>query len=168
MNHAFSYFEQGIHRVAERLAGMPEDRVVLNRLLFFAVRELDDSYNQFLAGHGLNSTSFMALAMIYSSEQNKLNPCALSDALISSRTNVTRLGDELVNAGWVKRQPSTEDRRRVDLSLTKSGRVLVEKVLPGIWDHIARLWSDFSKAELRELDRLLRKLLHGLNRSNAQ
>ena len=164
MDHAFSYFEQGIDRVARRLSGMPQDRVVLNRLLFFVVGELDDSYNRVLADHGLNSTRFMALAMIYSSENNKLNPSDLSDALISSRTNVTRLGNELAEAGWVKRRPSTADRRRVELSLTRAGKTLVEKVLPGLWAHIARQWSGFSAAEVKEFDRLLRKLLVGLNR----
>jgi MarR family transcriptional repressor of emrRAB len=143
---------------------MPQDRVVLNRLLFFVVRALDDSYNRVLADHGLNSTSFMALALIYSSDNNRLNPSDLSDALISSRTTVTRLGDDLAEAGWVKRQPSTKDRRRVELCLTKAGKSLVEKVLPGLWEHIARQWSGFTAAEVKQFDRLLRKLLVGLNR----
>ena len=165
MNHAFSYFEQGIKRVCERVPGMPEDRVVLNRLLFFAVRALDDRYNEFLANFGLNSTSFLALAMIYSSEGSKLNPSDLSDALLSSRTNVTRLSDELTEAGWVERRSSTQDRRRVELSLTDAGTRLLENVLPGIWQRITQQWSGLTAAELKEFDRLLRKLIAGMDRS---
>lgn len=164
MDHGFSFFELGIDKIARRLPGMPQDRVVLNRLFFFVFKELDDSYNQRLADHGLNSTSFLALAMLYSSEGARFNPCDLSDALISSRTNVTRLANELVDAGWVERQASTEDRRRIELSLTETGCTLVEKVLPVIWDLVRDQWADFSRAEIVEFDRLLRKLLAGLGK----
>jgi MarR family transcriptional regulator, negative regulator of the multidrug operon emrRAB len=165
MNHTFAFFEQGINRVAMRHPGLPQDQVVLNRLLHFVVRTLDDRYDRFLATYGLNSTSFLALAMIYSSEGNRLNPSDLSDALISSRTNVTRLSNELTEAGWVDRRPSSEDRRRVELSMTGAGSALLETVFPDIWAHITRQWTGFTKAELKELERLLRKLLGGLSGS---
>jgi MarR family transcriptional repressor of emrRAB len=164
VNQDFSYFEHGIDRIARQLPGMPQDRVVLNRLFFFVFKELDEVYSRHLAQFGFNSSSFLALAMLLSSENNRLNPCDLSDALIASRTNVTRLTDELVNAGWIDRKPSMEDRRRVELSLTEAGRALVLKVLPVVWKLIEQQWTDFSPAEVAEFDRLLRKMLAGLNR----
>ena len=167
MNLDFSYFENGIDRIARQLPGMPQDRVVLNRLFFYVFKELDDVYNQHLSAYGLNSSTFLALAMILSSQDNRLNPCHLSDALIASRTNVTRLADELVAAGWVDRSPSTQDRRRVELSLTPDGRKLILKVLPLIWERIEQQWIDFSPAEVAEFDRLLRKMLAGLGRLGA-
>lgn len=167
MNHDFSFFEQGIDRISRRLPGMPKDRVLVNRLFFFVFKALDDRYNQRLADYGLNSTALLALAMLYGSEEARLNPCDLSDALISSRTNVTRLADELVGAGWVERRPSTEDRRRVELSLTAAGRALVERALPAVWNLVLAQWADFSETEIAEFDRLLRKLLVGLQQAGA-
>lgn len=164
MNLDFSYFENGIDRIARQLPGMPQDRVVLNRLFFYVFKELDDVYNEHLSSFGLNSSTFLALAMILSSEDNRLNPCHLSNALIASRTNITRLADELVGAGWVARTPSTDDRRRVDLSLTPDGRTLILKTLPVIWHRIEQQWTDFSPSEVAEFDRLLRKMLAGLSR----
>lgn len=160
----FAYFEQGIDRIARQLPGMPQDRVVINRLFFFVFKELDEVYNRFLAEFGLNSSSFLALAMLLSSEDNRLNPCHLSNALIASRTNVTRLSDDLVDAGWVDRKPSTEDRRRIELSLTESGRALVLQILPKVWQLIELQWAEFSAAEIAEFDRLLRKLMNTMNR----
>ncbi len=160
----FSYFENGIDRVAGQLPGMPRGRVVLNRLLFHVFMEMEGVYNQQLSEFGLNSSSFLALALILGSEGNRLNPSHLSDALLASRTNVTRLTDELVSAGWVSRKPSAQDRRRVELSLTADGRKLILKVLPAIWQQIERQWADFSVAEVVEFDRLLRKMLAGLAR----
>lgn len=164
MKHDFSFFELGIDRISRRRPGMPRDRVVLNRLFFFVFKELDEAYNRRLAEYGLNSSTFLALAMLLSSEDKLLNPSDLSDALIASRTNVTRLADELVSAGWVARKPSMEDRRRVELSLTEDGRKLIMKVLPMMWKLIERQWADFSPTEVAEFDRLLRKMLAGLSR----
>jgi len=158
----FTYFENGIDRISLQQADMPRDLVVMNRLFFYVFNELDEVYNRQLSKFGLNSSSFLALAMILSSADNRINPCHLSDALIASRTNVTRLADELVGAGWVDRKPSTEDRRRVELSLTAAGRTLILKVLPVIWRQIERQWAGFSSAEVAEFDRLLRKMLDGL------
>lgn len=164
MNQDFAYFEQGIARIAERLPGMPHKRIVLNRLFFFLLKELDDIYNRHLEAWGLNTASFLALAMLMGSEDNRLNPSDLSDALVASRTNVTRLTDELVAAGWLARTPCTEDRRRVDLSLTDSGRALFLATLPRMWQLVERQWADFSAAELVTFDRLLRKMQRGLDR----
>jgi MarR family transcriptional repressor of emrRAB len=158
----FAYFEHGIEQISRQLPGMPQDRVVLNRLFFFLFKELEEVYNRLLAEFGLNSSSFLALAMLMGCEGNRLNPCDLSDALIASRTNVTRLADEMVAAGWVARTPSTADRRKVELSLTESGRTVVLKALPKVWKLVERQWGDFSAKEVIEFDRLLRKLLAGL------
>ena len=163
----FTYFENGIDRISGQLPGMPQDRVVLNRLFFYVFMELDDVYNQHLSKFGLNSSTFLALAMILGSENNRLNPSHLSEALIASRTSVTRMTDELVDSGWVIRSPGTQDRRRVELSLTPSGRQLILEVLPAIWKRIEQQWSDFSPDEVAEFGRLLRKMLDGLQRFRA-
>jgi len=164
MAQDFSYFEQGITRISRQVPAMPQERVVLNRLFFFVFKTLDDLYNQHLGEYGLNTSSFLALVMLMGSEDNRLNPIDLSNALVASRTNVTRLTDELVAAGWVARNPSTEDRRRVDLSLTESGRALILRILPRIWNLIEQQWAGFSRDESTEFNRLLRKMLQGLSR----
>lgn len=158
----FTNYEQGIERISQQLPGMPKEQVVLNRLFFFMFRELDEVYNRHLATFGLSSSSFLALVMLLSSDDGQINPCHLSDALIASRTNVTRLTDELVQAGWVDRRPSLEDRRRVDLSLTKAGRAHIIKVLPTVWKLVERQWQAFNAKEVTEFDRLLRKMLASL------
>ncbi len=164
----FSSYRQGIEQIWQQCPAMPKDRVILNRLFFFIFKELDESYNRLLAEYGLNSSSFLALVMLLSRTDNRLNPCHLSDALIASRTNVTRMTDELVHAGWIDRKPCIEDRRRIDLSLTESGRTLVMRALPAIWGLIEQQWAEFTPDEVVEFDRLLHKLLAGLERCSEQ
>ena len=163
MNHTFEPFEQGIARVSRRPPGMPRAMVILTALFFVTFGCVTDDLNRLLADHGVNPTTSLALAMIYGSTDNRVNPCELSAALNSSRTNVTRLIDELEKQGWVERNVSPSDRRRIDLSLTPSGVALVEQYLPRQWDHIRSLWDDFDAAERATLERLLRKLLTHVN-----
>lgn len=167
MENQFSHFEERIRRVAEKNPGMPTENVTLTRMFFYVYKAMEDSANHFLAEYGLNNTHYIALMMIYSSEGNMLNPCKLSDALLSSRPNITRLTDELVENGWVERQGSTEDRRRVELSLTPVGTALIEKILPRNWERIDHLWSEFSAEEIKLTGNMLRKLLSRIGQVDA-
>jgi len=159
---SFAVFEERIERAARQLPGMPLPQVVAHRLLFFVARNVKERQNRFLTGFGLSGSAFIALAMIFGSEGGVLNPCELSDALGASRANVSRLVEEMAEAGWVRRQPAAEDGRRVVLSLTPAGRRLLAKVLPKLWQRILSLWDVFDEQEQAQFDGLLRKLLTAL------
>ncbi len=51
-----------------------------------------------LKAQGINETLFMALITLESQENHSIQPSELSCALGSSRTNATRIADELENA----------------------------------------------------------------------
>ena len=167
MDSQFSRFEERLRRVAERNPGMPIENVTLTRMFFYVYKALEDSANHFLASYGLNNTHYIALMLIYGSEGNMVNPCKLSESLLSSRANITRLMDELVENGWVERQGSTADRRRVELSLTSAGMALIEKILPRNWERIDHLWAGFSAEEIELTEKLLRKLLSRIGETDG-
>ncbi|MFN3398371.1 MAG: MarR family transcriptional regulator [Sulfurimicrobium sp.] len=146
---------------------MPVENVTLTRMFFYVYKALEDSANRFLASYGLNNTHYIALMLIYASEGNVLNPCKLSESLLSSRANITRLMDELVENGWVERQWSIADRRRIELSLTPAGVALIEKILPRNWERIDHLWAGFSAEEIELTEKLLRKLLSRVGEMNG-
>mgnify|MGYP003602168290 FL=1 len=73
--------------------------------------------------------------------------------------NVTRVADELEKNGWVTRQPSAEDGRKIALCLTPTAHALIAEVLPQLRDHQRQLWSGFSEVEKVAMEALLRKLL---------
>ena len=167
MDCQFSHFEERIHRVAEMNPDLPIGNVTLTRMFFYAYKELETNANQFLTEFGLNNTHYIALMMIYSKGNKVLNPCKLSEALLSSRANITRLMTELVEHGWVERQNSKEDRRRIDLSLTPEGLALIKKILPRNWERINHIWADFSAEEIELTGKVLRKLLSRIHQIDA-
>jgi len=71
---------------------------------------------------------------------------------------MTRICDELVDRGWMRRVPNAEDRRRVDLSLTDAGMALLKSVAPQMRAHADAFYEHtFTKTEKASLQRLLTK-----------
>ena len=75
---------------------------------------------------------------------------------------LTRLVDQLEERGWVERLRSREDRRTVQLNLTKAGHDVLEQQIPLICNLLNCSMSDFTRAEVTELTRLLIKLIEGM------
>lgn len=167
MHPAFSEFETALERVARRLPQLPRQDVTLTRLYFFAFRALNEDLNGTLAPYGLNTNSMLALTMLYASPHQSAHPSSLSLGLIASRTNITRLVDELVDFGLVQRQACAGDRRKIVVTLTAEGVALVERTLPVQWQRMRAIWSALSAGEAALLGELLQKLwgrLHELER----
>ena len=159
MSSSFEPIEKGIERVARRFSGTPRKEVLVTRLYFHVYLKMNETYNRSLKRHGLNTTSWAALMMIYASPDNQVFPSDLSKVVASSRTHATRLADELVDKGFVSRRASGEDRRKMILSLTRKGVALIEKLLPEHRVLLERIWKIFSAADLGRFEKLLRKLL---------
>jgi DNA-binding MarR family transcriptional regulator len=86
-------------------------------------------------------------------------PFELSKLLGIDTGLMTRLLDKLEDKGFIERSRSEEDRRVVNLALTKRGQEIaaqIPEVAPKVLN--ARL-RKFTKAEFEELCRLLRKFI---------
>jgi MarR family 2-MHQ and catechol resistance regulon transcriptional repressor len=86
----------------------------------------------------------------------------LAEKLLTSPSNLTTLIDNLERDGMVRRERSTEDRRRIEVSLTAEGRELIEEVFPRHARRIAGLMTALEPEEQEELGRLCRKLGRGV------
>ena len=86
-------------------------------------------------------------------------PFELSKLLGIDTGLMTRMLDKLETKGLVERSRSLEDRRVVNLKLTEKGKEVASQlpeIAPGVLNN--RL-KDFSRAEFKELHRLLFKFL---------
>lgn len=76
--------------------------------------------------------------------------------------SMTRLLDQLENKGLITRSRSLEDRRVVQLSLTAAGEDAYEALLPRVLAQLNAALEGFSRDEVTELKRLLRKMMENL------
>jgi DNA-binding MarR family transcriptional regulator len=71
---------------------------------------------------------------------------------------LTRVIDQLAERGLLERVRRDKDRRKVELQLTPAGREAIESLVPLVVDKLNEVLTDFSKAEVQDLLRLLIKL----------
>jgi DNA-binding MarR family transcriptional regulator len=71
---------------------------------------------------------------------------------------LTRIIDQLAERGLLERVRRDRDRRKVELQLTPAGRETIESIIPLVVDKLNEVLTDFSKAEVQEMLRLLVKL----------
>jgi DNA-binding MarR family transcriptional regulator len=89
---------------------------------------------------------------------------ALGDELVVSPRNITTLVDALEANGLVRRHPHPTDRRAILVELTPQGVETYAIMYTQHAEAVSELFSDLSKANQRELLRLLNLLGAGLER----
>lgn len=128
MDSSFTPIEQMLKFRASRHEDFPYQEILLTRLCMHMQSKLLENRNKMLKAQGINETLFMALITLESQENHSIQPSELSCALGSSRTNATRIADELEKRGWIERRESDNDRRCLYLQLTEKGHEFLREV----------------------------------------
>src|SRR6202161_3454710 len=68
---------------------------------------------------------------------------------------LTRIIDQLADRGLLERVRRDRDRRKVELQLTPAGRETIESLIPLVVEKLNLALTAFSKAEVKELLRIL-------------
>ncbi len=163
MDSSFTPIEQMLKFRASRHEDFPYQEILLTRLCMHMQSKLLENRNKMLKAQGINETLFMALITLESQENHSIQPSELSCALGSSRTNATRIADELEKRGWIERRESDNDRRCLYLQLTEKGHEFLREVLPPQHNCLHQLWSALSTTEKDQLEQITRKLLSRLD-----
>jgi MarR family transcriptional repressor of emrRAB len=163
MDSSFKPIEEMLTLRAQRRPDFPFQEIMLTRLCMHMQSKLLENRNRMLKAQGINETLFMALVTLESQDNFSIQPSELSSALGSSRTNATRIADELEKRGWIERQESDNDRRCLRLHLTPAGESFLNNLLPPQHKSLVSLWSTLDGEEKRQLEKLTRKLLNKLD-----
>lgn len=160
----FNEMLRRIERVNQRLPSVSSNNTLLSHLVKYNAKLMAELMNRELKDTGLSHVSFGALMMLYSTPNpvERVNPSDLCNYTGETRTNMTRIVDDLVERGLVKREPNPEDRRRVDLMLSDTGVELVERILPKLRERGSIVFDAFDESEKQILIQLMTKLLHAL------
>jgi DNA-binding MarR family transcriptional regulator len=92
----------------------------------------------------------------------ELNPTELFRGLMLSSGAMTNRIDRLERAGLVERREDPDDRRATRVRLTAKGLATIDSAVTAHVANERRMLEGLSKAEVQQLDGLLRKLLDGL------
>lgn len=124
---------------------------------------MNERLGALLAPHDLTALGYVTMMALFGRTENLANPSELSEATGETRGNMTRICDELVDKGWMRRVPNVADRRRVDLSLTESGMALLGELAPQLRRNADDFYKrSFTKAERATLLQLLTRFSEAL------
>jgi len=126
--------------------------------------DLLTAFETILGKHGLSQGRFLTLIVLNRTPNKAINPSTLAEKVGVKRATMTGLLDGLEGKGLIERVAHPEDRRKLGIRLTKKGRQLLDKMLPGYYDHIRKLMAKLSEKERHELELLLGKVNQGLSR----
>ena len=112
---------------------------------------------------GLNRGEVGALsALRIAGAPHRLSPTRLGRGLMLSSAGVTSRIDRLERRRLVRRLPDPNDRRGVIIELTDDGLAVVDAAVAANSASDRQLLARFDPEEIAQLERLLRKLLSGL------
>lgn len=112
-----------------------------------------------VAGPGLSLAAYDVLVQLAEAPERRLRMTELADAVLLSRSGITRLVDRLERGGLVVRAPVAEDGRGVAASLTERGldrlRGASRTHLEGVARYFAARLDPNDLAELRRISNKL-------------
>ena len=140
----------------------PSPMGVFGRIARLAARNRQ-SLTQMLSGYDLTPASFDVLANLRRSEPpHRKTPTELASSSMMSTGGMTFRVDKLESAGLVKRFPRGDDRRTIQVELTKKGRVLIDRVIEAHLERERAMLETFDADEIDALARLLARLERGI------
>lgn len=112
--------------------------------------------NRSIQSHGLNSTEFGVLDVLYHKGPQPLQK--IGEKVLISSGNITYVVDKLQKKNLLIRRASAEDRRVIYAELTDEGREMFEQIFSVHKDKIEHAVSGLTEEEKLKASALLRKL----------
>ena len=156
----FSLTEHAIEQLQKRIKDAPIERMKMLRLQHHLMLKLDEHFSSELKLLKLNQSEWLTLLFLYSTDIRQFSPSELAKSLNCSRTNATRLIESLRQRDFIHCATSSVDRRKMQVSLSLTGKTFVEEHMPTQIEHInAMLDGIFSPEEEVLFRKLLTKML---------
>jgi DNA-binding MarR family transcriptional regulator len=109
---------------------------------------------------GVSSAQLFVLNTLARAPALSIN--ALAGYAHTHQSTVSVVVKRLVAAGFVKRRASKADGRRLELQVTKAGRMLLERAPPAAQDRLIQGIDALPSVQRKQLAALLRRLAEGM------
>lgn len=151
--------------MAAALPALPMMETVMVRLMRISVVGLGQCFEPVFRTIGLTETSFHVLCLLVASAKGQASPSELSDLVGTSRANMTRILDGLVDDNLVLRAGEVRDARRSVIQITARGRDVASEAVPALAEPLRAAFADLEAEEMDQLEGLLRKLIRSFDKS---
>lgn len=112
-------------------------------------------FDQHFAELGITQAQFRILLAVWEQGGGEgIAPSVLAHHLLIERGTISILTNRMIELGWLRRKPG-ENRRTYRLTLTSTGRQLLDKVIPRAVELADHTLSGISPTQLRQMRRNL-------------
>lgn len=130
-------------------------KVLLN--IMFAEMIINDHFNEILKPFDLSPEQYNVLRILRGQKGNPANMCMIQERMIAKTSNTTRLVDKLLLKDFVTRNVCPENRRKIEVSITKKGLETLAAIDPKAIEHENYFAAKLTQEELEQLNYLLEK-----------
>lgn len=124
-------------------------------------------HNRIFRKYGISPQQFNVLRILKGQYPNPSSLLLIRERMLDKESNASRLIDKLEVSGLTERKQCPEDRRQVDITITRQGIDLLEKINPEV-EQITGKIINLSPEEATQLNYLLDKLRNGSNSGNGE
>ncbi|QYJ67537.1 MarR family winged helix-turn-helix transcriptional regulator [Flavobacterium litorale] len=132
-----------------------EKKTILN--IMYTQNVLADNFNDILKPYELSPEQFNVLRILRGQKGKPANMHLIQERMISRTSNTTRLVDKLLAKGLVMRKVCSENRRKMDITITEKGLDLLNELDPKVEGQETEYSKNLSGNELEQLNSLLEK-----------
>lgn len=111
--------------------------------------------NQVLKPYDLTEPQYNVLRILRGQHGEAMPLFEIQERMIQKMSNVSRLIDKLLDKGLVVRKECKDNRRKVDIMITKKGLDMLEEVNPDLDQLFDAISKNLRKDEAKQLGELL-------------
>ncbi len=131
-------------------------KVILN--MTFTRNYFGDNFNEILKPFDISSEQYNVLRILRGQKGKPINMQDIQERMVTKNSNTTRLIDKLLLKHMVERNICPQNRRKIEVTITKKGLELLLELDPLIEDYENGLTKNLSTEELEQLNYLLEKI----------
>ncbi|MBT8178597.1 MAG: MarR family transcriptional regulator [Eudoraea sp.] len=119
--------------------------------------KITEELNAALKPFGVSLQQFNVLRILRGQKDQPANLSTLNERMVTKMSNTTRLVDKLLAKGYVDRETCPSNRRKVEITITDEGKIVLQAMDKAITQTEEQLVGSLGKKEMESLNILLDK-----------
>ena len=126
--------------------------------LIYTGNWMRDKQASFFKEHDILPQHYNALRIIKGRSPKPISPGEIKEVMLDKGNDITRLIDKLVQKGLVKRALCEENRRKMDVTITNKGLLLIKELENPLIEFTNTIKERLTEKEAEQLSTLLDKM----------
>ncbi|TRX38301.1 MarR family winged helix-turn-helix transcriptional regulator [Flavobacterium restrictum] len=130
-------------------------KIILN--ILYTQNVINDKFAEILKPYDISGEQYNVLRILRGQKGCPANMCSIQERMLAKTSNTTRLVDKLLLKALVTRNVCPENRRKIEVLITKKGLNMLNELDPKVVEHEIFFSKNMNTQELESLNELLEK-----------